>query len=86
MTPSVPFNVFSVNGTRKNLKNLLNKLGRAGREKPRTHDDLKGKIKRFCECSNNMNQRKTIVNSWVRCLENNQLVITSAFPTGNFRK
>ena len=32
------------------------------------------------------NQRKTIVNSWVRCLENNQLVITSAFPTVNFRK
>ena len=28
-----------------------------------------------------MNQRKTIVNSWVRCLENNQLVITSGFPT-----
>ena len=27
------------------------------------------------------NQRKTIVNSWVRCLENNQLVITSGFPT-----
>ena len=26
------------------------------------------------------NQRK-IVNSWVRCLENNQLVITSGFPT-----
>ena len=34
----------------------------------------------------NHNQRKTIVNSWVRCLENNQLVITSAFPTVNFRK
>ena len=32
------------------------------------------------------NQRKTIVNSWVRCLENNQLVITSGFPTANFRK
>ena len=32
------------------------------------------------------NQRKTIINSWVRCLENNQLVITSAFPTVNFRK
>ena len=32
------------------------------------------------------NQRKTIVNSWVRCLENNQLVITSAFLTVNFRK
>ena len=32
------------------------------------------------------NQRKTIVNSWVRCLENNQLVITSGFPTVNFRK
>ena len=31
-------------------------------------------------------QRKTIVNSWVRCLENNQLVITSGFPTVNFRK
>ena len=29
------------------------------------------------------NQRKTIVNSWVRCLENNQLVITSGFPTVN---
>ena len=29
-------------------------------------------------------QRKTIV--WVRCLENNQLVITSGFPTVNFRK
>ena len=29
------------------------------------------------------NQRKTIVNSWVRCLENNQLVITSSFPTVN---
>ena len=28
-----------------------------------------------------INQRKTIVNSWVRCLENNQLVITSGFPT-----
>ena len=27
------------------------------------------------------NQRKTIVNSWLRCLENNQLVITSGFPT-----
>ena len=34
----------------------------------------------------NKNQRKTIVNSWVRCLENNQLVITSGFPTVNFRK
>ena len=33
-----------------------------------------------------MNQRKTIVNSWVCCLENNQLVITSGFPTVNFRK
>ena len=33
-----------------------------------------------------VNQRKTIVNSWVRCLENNQLVITSGFPTENFRK
>ena len=33
-----------------------------------------------------VNQRKTIVNSWVRCLENNQLVITSGFPTVNFRK
>ena len=32
------------------------------------------------------NQRKTIVNSWVRCLESNQLVITSGFPTVNFRK
>ena len=32
------------------------------------------------------NQRKTIVNSWVRCVENNQLVITSGFPTVNFRK
>ena len=32
------------------------------------------------------NQRKTIVNSWVRCLENNQLVITSGFLTVNFRK
>ena len=32
------------------------------------------------------NQRKTIVNSWVRCLENNQLDITSGFPTVNFRK
>ena len=32
------------------------------------------------------NQRKTIVSSWVRCLENNQLVITSGFPTVNFRK
>ena len=35
---------------------------------------------------NIINQRKTIVNSWVRCLENNQLVITSGFPTVNFRK
>ena len=33
-----------------------------------------------------LNQRKTIVNSWVRSLENNQLVITSGFPTVNFRK
>ena len=32
---------------------------------------------------NIINQRKTIVNSWVRCLENNQLVITSGFPTVN---
>ena len=32
------------------------------------------------------NQRKTIVNSRVRCLENNKLVITSGFPTVNFRK
>ena len=32
------------------------------------------------------NQRKTIVNSWVHYLENNQLVITSAFPTVNFKK
>ena len=32
------------------------------------------------------NQRKTIVNSWVCCLENNQLVITSGFATVNFRK
>ena len=37
-------------------------------------------------CTNSKNQRKTIVNSWVRCLENNQLVITSGFPTVNFRK
>ena len=34
----------------------------------------------------NNNQRKTIVNSWIRCLENNQVVITSGFPTMNFRK
>ena len=34
----------------------------------------------------NPNERKTIVNSWVRCLENSQLVITSGFPTVNFRK
>ena len=34
----------------------------------------------------NENQRKTIVNSWVRCLESNQLVITTGFPTVNFRK
>ena len=31
-----------------------------------------------------LNQRKAIVNSWVRCSENNQLVITSGFPTVNF--
>ena len=34
-----------------------------------------------CFCK--LHQRKTIVNSWVRCLENNQLVITSGFPTVN---
>ena len=32
------------------------------------------------------NQRKTIVNSWVRCLENNQIVINSGFPTVNCGK
>ena len=32
-----------------------------------------------CFCK--LHQRKTIVNSWLRCLENNQLVITSGFPT-----
>ena len=32
------------------------------------------------------NQRKTIVNSWVRCLENNQIVINSNFPTVNCGK
>ena len=26
------------------------------------------------------NQRKTIVNSWVRCVENSQTVIKSGFP------
>ena len=31
----------------------------------------------------NQRKRKTIVNSWARCLENNQLVITSSFPTVN---
>ena len=36
--------------------------------------------------NSNSNQRKTIVHSWVRCFENNQLVITSGFPTVNFRK
>ena len=38
------------------------------------------------EGSKKINQRKTIVNSWVQCLENNQLVITSGFATVNFRK
>ena len=33
-----------------------------------------------------LNQRKAIVNSWVRCVENNQLVIPSGFPSVNFRK
>ena len=33
-----------------------------------------------------INQRKTIVNSWVRCLENNQIVINSGFPTVNCGK
>ena len=32
------------------------------------------------------NQRKTIVNPWERCLENNQMVINSGFPTVNCRK
>ena len=40
----------------------------------------------YFQCMNFSNQRKTIVNLWVRCLENNQLVITSGFPTVNFRK
>ena len=31
-------------------------------------------------------QRKTIVNSWECCLENNQMVISSSFPTVNCRK
>ena len=34
-----------------------------------------------CFCK--LHQRKTIVNSWLRCLENNQLVITSSFPIVN---
>ena len=32
------------------------------------------------------NQRKTIVNSWERCLENNQMIINSGFPTVSCRK
>ena len=32
------------------------------------------------------NQRKTIVNSWERCLENNQMIINFGFPTVNCRK
>ena len=32
------------------------------------------------------NQRQTIVNSWERCLENNQMVINSGFSTVNPRK
>ena len=34
----------------------------------------------------NGNQKKTIVNSSERCLENNQMVINSGFPTVNCRK
>ena len=30
--------------------------------------------------------KKTIINSWERCLENNQMVINSGFPTVNCRK
>ena len=53
-----------------------------------------GRVDKLCgikiihdiQCTLEGNQRKTIVNSWVRCLENNQLVITSGFPTVNFRK
>ena len=32
------------------------------------------------------NQRKTIVSSWEHCLENNQMVINSGFPSVNCRK
>ena len=33
-----------------------------------------------------LNQRKTIVNLWEGCLENDQMVINSGFPTVNCRK
>ena len=46
----------------------------------------KGKTYYFSALQCDRNQRKTIVNSWVRCLENNQVVITSGFSTVNFRK
>ena len=36
--------------------------------------------------SGKFNQRKPIVNSWEHCLENDQMVINSGFPTVNCRK
>ena len=44
------------------------------------------KMMRGKKAANEKNQRKTIVNSWERCLENNQMLINSGFPTVNCRK
>ena len=46
---------------------------------------LKQQVKIKLDDSEN-NQRKTIVNSWERCLVNDQMVINSGFPTVNRRK
>ena len=44
-------------------------------------------ISTFLDCHCQVKSKKDyIVNSWVCCLENNQLVITSGFSTVNFRK
>ena len=53
-------------------------------------NDTQASVISLCVCYSftreTLNQRKTIVNSWVRCLENNQIVINSGFPTVNCGK
>ena len=49
------------------------------------HTTITRKI-RSTESKCTLNQRKPIVNSWEHCLENDQMVINSGFPTVNCRK